>query len=414
MIVGFLLATAIPTGRVLRDLNVPGQPHLPRYGLVDFRDAFYYPAVALSAGHNPYDEATYLRTYPVGDSFPLYSPVSLVLHLPFALLPLRQAGWLHYFLNVAFGVLVAVFSLRLVGLERRASRVFGIAALLVLSRPGHMNLFLGQCTAYVVLGVLVALCYARSCPRVAGLGLAVSYLKPTYGVPLALLMLCRQDTRAVVWGTTFGIMVSAAVLPFLTTAAGGVGPLLASLRQNYQAFGGKPSAHGIYRIDAVWLCHHLLGVAPGGRLDVVITLVMLGLAGLAVRRLGRGADRASGTLSASLICVTVLSCTYHQAYDALILTFPLVALVVDGRELPLRLGVPSRRILIGLMTIPAVNYLASMWGMGLLAGHNAWWQFVITLNSAAVLTAFTVYLGAAWHWTASVPLHGAPACRPAG
>ena len=43
----------------------------------DFRDAVYYPVVALTDGVNPYDPARYYLSYPVGQEFPLYSPVHL-------------------------------------------------------------------------------------------------------------------------------------------------------------------------------------------------------------------------------------------------------------------------------------------------------------------------------------------------
>ena len=77
----------------------------------------------------------------------------------------------------------------------------GLTALLLLSRPGHMNLLLGQVTAQVVIGAYVALRWARTRPLLAGMGLALATLKPTYGVPLALLMLFgRGDLGAVVVG----------------------------------------------------------------------------------------------------------------------------------------------------------------------------------------------------------------------
>ncbi len=46
----------------------------------DFRDAVYYPVVAFVDGVNPYDPGSYYRAYPVGQEFPLYSPIHLVVH----------------------------------------------------------------------------------------------------------------------------------------------------------------------------------------------------------------------------------------------------------------------------------------------------------------------------------------------
>ncbi len=67
----------------------------------DFRDAVYYPAVAFTDGVNPYDPDRYYRSYPVGQEFPLYSPVHLVVHLPLALLSLASARAAYFGLNLA-------------------------------------------------------------------------------------------------------------------------------------------------------------------------------------------------------------------------------------------------------------------------------------------------------------------------
>ena len=64
----------------------------------DFRDAVYYPVVALRDHVNPYDAGMYFRHYPVGQEFPLYTPVHLLLHLPLLAFSLSTAraidlGW---------------------------------------------------------------------------------------------------------------------------------------------------------------------------------------------------------------------------------------------------------------------------------------------------------------------------------
>src|SRR4029450_12489403 len=162
----------------------PGRPDATRWVLQDFRDAVYYPVVAWLHGGNPYDQDAQARRYPVGQSFPLYLPATLVAHLPFGLLPPAEAAW-GYFAT----------TLLLTG---------------ALSRPraGQMTLPLGQVTAQVGLASYVALRWARSRPLLAGLGLALATLKPTYGVPLAALMLLgRGDMRA----TAVGVAASVAM-----------------------------------------------------------------------------------------------------------------------------------------------------------------------------------------------------------
>src|SRR5262245_8120503 len=84
--VAFALAAAAAGGRTLASLNVAGRPDIPRYGMHDFRDAIYYPAVALLDGRNPYDVPDYTGRYPVARKFPLFSPMTLLVYAPLALL----------------------------------------------------------------------------------------------------------------------------------------------------------------------------------------------------------------------------------------------------------------------------------------------------------------------------------------
>src|SRR5262249_42352506 len=67
----FLCVTAAVCYRTARDLNVPGAPHAGHAGLQDFRDTFYYPVLSFLEGNNPYDPSAHVRSYPVGNTFPL-------------------------------------------------------------------------------------------------------------------------------------------------------------------------------------------------------------------------------------------------------------------------------------------------------------------------------------------------------
>src|SRR5262249_46322607 len=154
-------------------LNVAGRPHVPRYGLQDFRDAVYFPVVALLEGHNPYDVADYLARYPVGRKFPLYSPITLFVHLPFGLLPQDAASVAYLVVNLLLVLVLAATSLSLTGVRTTWTATLGLATLVLVSHPGEMTLFIGQPSIYVALGVYLAFHFARTRPLVAGLGLAL-------------------------------------------------------------------------------------------------------------------------------------------------------------------------------------------------------------------------------------------------
>src|SRR6266403_1407365 len=99
-LVAFAIALAAVSVRTYRNVIVPGQPELERYGLRDFRDAVHYPARALLDGTNPYRPSTYRARYPVGSKFPLYTPLTLAFSLPFGLSSELVAGVAHYLFNV--------------------------------------------------------------------------------------------------------------------------------------------------------------------------------------------------------------------------------------------------------------------------------------------------------------------------
>ncbi len=72
--------------------------------------------------------------------------------------------------------------------------------LIVASRAGHTTLFTGYLTALMVVGSIVALAHARTQPWLAACGVAIASCKPTYAIPLFLLMIARGDQKAALRG----------------------------------------------------------------------------------------------------------------------------------------------------------------------------------------------------------------------
>jgi hypothetical protein len=167
------------------------------WAMVDFRSSVYYPAVAFLRGDNPYDPRAFLAQYPSEDTFPLYLPAILLLHAPLALLGYAGAAITFYVFTLALTLVTAFVALRMNGVDRSAALVVFVASLMVLSRPGHMNLLVGQNTLVYVLGTYLALWAAERSPIASGAGLMLACLKPTFGVPLAVLMLAQGHVRAV-------------------------------------------------------------------------------------------------------------------------------------------------------------------------------------------------------------------------
>src|SRR5262249_1267671 len=247
-------------------VNLPGHVDPARWVLQDFRDSVYYPVVAFLDGRNPYDQAAQARTYPVGQVFPPYLPLTLIAHLPFGLVSHALAAALYGTAVLALTAVLAALALGGAGVPVTAAATLGLTAALLLSRPGYMNLLLGQVTAQVAIGAYVALRWARKSPIIAGLGLAFATLKPTYGVPLAVLMLLgRGDVTAVAAGAALSAALCLGTLVPLAHAAGGVAPFVASLGGSTAAFSAEGTSNAwssFARLDVVALAARVLGRVP--------------------------------------------------------------------------------------------------------------------------------------------------------
>jgi hypothetical protein len=373
--------------RTARNLNVPGHPELPGYGLHDFRDVLYYPAVAVLDGRNPYDPAVFRSAYPVARPLAPYAPTMLMLHVPFALLPFPLAEWTHFAMNLTLMLALAYLALDACGLPVAAAGVFGLGAVILLSRPAHMTLYIGQSSAYLVAATYCALLFAERRPALAGVALAIACAKPTFGIPLCAVLLVRGDRAALVWGLTLAAVAGAVMVAVLAPAAGGLAPLVESIRDSYARLMQDPSANAassIIRVDAVALVGRLLGGTVGPAAESLATLALLATGTAAVWRISCAGDADARLRSACVACVTILACMYHQSYDGLLLTLPMLALA-SGRlgDAPV-----TRLVAFVAMSVPALNYVATDTVVDALGVQGTARAVIGSVNGAALLVAF--------------------------
>jgi hypothetical protein len=377
------------------------------WAMGDFRNTVYYPVRAFLEGGDPYDRADYRARYPTQERFPPFLPSTLVIHAPFGLLPPVPAALCYAGVAVLLTFGLAWLAFRHAG-GATAAGVLGATGLILLSRPGQWNLLLGQVTLQVVLACHIALHYARRVPWVSGLALGFSTFKPTFGVPLAALMLARGDTRAVAIGTAVGVVLNLPVVLILSHRAGGVGAFLASMHNDYVEWTGNSiTGHrwsesstynpvSIHRVDFVSLASRFIPDARvGGILELLVTMTVFVIAALVVRRLAVAAPHRAPELSAPIICVAVLMGVYHLSYDLLLLVPFLVALV-RGREVPdmLRRGLP-RWILVTALIALAANYASTQAVLERLGGDRTVWLLLASVNPLLLLVVFASYVVAA-------------------
>jgi glycosyl transferase family 87 len=359
-VAAFALITTIIGLRMWDRLEVPGQPDLPLYAMQDFRDTIYYPVRTLLLGSNPYSPSAIRRLYAPGSTFPLYTPIHFAVHLPYGLVSQRTGELVHFVLVTILTVVIGFVCLRLCRVPTTVTNVFGLATFVLASKAGYQGLFFGQVAASLVLATYGALRFAHTQPRLAGACLAFTCLKPSFGVPLVVLLLANGAFATVAIGAILAATTSLIMGAFVWRAAGGWQPLLASLHENVATWSALPEARGatgISSVDTVALIDRWWDLPPA--LEVALSLAILALGAAAVARATR-THRETPLLAWSIAILTMLVFTHHQFYDVLLVALPVVALVsgriplaADGAGQALRWG------LVALLTLAAFNHLSS-------------------------------------------------------
>lgn len=396
----FMALVALWGARTQSVLSIPDElDRQDRWGMEDYRDAGYYPVRAMFSGVNPYHTTRFLESYPVRQVFPLYSPAMLLVNSPFALFSLGTAQRLYFLVSVLLIPVFALLLLRSAGVEAGPARVLWMSAFVTAGRPMYSNLTLGQSAIFIAIGVLMALHYGREKPILGGIGLAIATLKPTFGIPLALLLLVRRDYRTVLTG--IGIGATAALIPVavLTATAGGVAGWFEAIPDNLRHFSSHPAnaldTASWGRIDASVVLVRLLGISQFPGFGLTVAIGGLGAAALAIRRLAHtGVSGWSSSLANAIICFAVLVSVFHQSYDALILALPLTLAAAGSHGSWGATPRAMRLVLIALLGGLWFNYLTTNVGLGV-AGLEPWsagWRLATSLNSLALLISFSVCL----------------------
>jgi hypothetical protein len=418
-------AAVFATALVLAVLRVTTFSHLlgvrlamPR-PLNDFKAAVYCPVAVFVNGGNPYerdqllqacprevycrisgpeqdatlvDQAAKLEPCRPTDVFPLYLPATLILHAPFALLSIDAAAFAYFLLNVAFSIAVVLLALRLTGRPVARGDVLLGAGLLLLSRPGQWNLLLGQSALELTLATYIALFRAGGAAPVSGLALAVAAYKPTFGIPLMLLMLARGDVRAVVWGVVILACLNLPPTLLLLERAGGVTPFLEDLLQGQAAYQAvNTPASQAYSVDFPGLVSRWAGGWIHPAWYGILSILVLAVAGRAVWVLRSTRTGEGARLSASLVCLGILLSVHHNAYD-LVLLVAAVAFVVY-RSLPGILQARSTRYaLMAAFAVIGGNYITTQSVLHRLEGYRPLWLVLASLNGALLVVVFIVFL----------------------
>lgn len=335
-----LIAIAL-AGTALRSISRYDDPQTApfdraRQGQFDFHNGVYFPAAAFVRGVSPYGEE-FASQFPVTRPLPLMSPLILVIHAPLALLPVRVAAVVYFGLNILLMVGLAWLSVRWLPLGPRRITWWLVSLLLIVaSRSGHTTLYTGYITAEMVVGTVLALSTSRSRPWISAIGVAIASCKPTYAIPLFLLMLARGDYRAA--GRGLGLSVAGALL--------GAGRLLlvstplqlwSDLQHGQAAHMADPyelPVHTWTRIDLLALVAKWTEWAPSELTHLIVMVCLLPLPILALWKLRHASViETASSHSSSIIAVSILATLYHHVYDALLLFPAIIGLLLGHPSL---------------------------------------------------------------------------------
>lgn len=344
--------------RAAWEVPLPTMANRSEVRMQDFRDALYFPIRELLAGGNPYDPAAMFAHWPVRQGFNLYQPYHLALHLPFALPGYRVGAVAFSVLGLLLLVVIAAMAARRLSTRVPVSLVLtttAIAALLVLSQVGKAQLYLGQVNPLVAVGAAAALLTRHSHPRLAAVALAIAWLKPQFGLPLAILLFARGSRRVALGGTAAAAAASLPVVVLLVVRGGGIGPFVDAIRANIANFTttdyGAVNSLTAQRIDLPAVLFRLTEWLPPAAESVGL-VVVLAVGVVLVRRLDRLADPDAAVVADLLTCLTVVVTVVHQPGDV-------------------------------LFAVPAAALAAAVWWWSR-RGERGWWPLGLAVTALAV------------------------------
>jgi hypothetical protein len=377
-------ALSFHTSATLERSRVQGRGDV---ALADIRDAGIFPARAWLDGVNPW-AAEAFRAYDVriGQDFPLYSPVHVLAHLPFAPMPLEGARETYYWLSLGGAALLAALTLRVGGRRPTLEAVAVVFAAIVVSHPGALGLVSGQSGVWLAIGGVLAATAAS--PALAVLGTVVVLTKPTFGVPVLVMMVARRRVRPAVIGTAIAAAISVAMVLRLV-AAEGWRAVIDGVRDS--GLDATAVIGNGKRVDLASLFARVTDTTPTLAFELAVAVAILTVAFVTVRRADTRAPASDVSLAIALATPPLV--LFHGSWD-LITVVPLVALLL--RRDPGRMLDDARRwVAVGLVGYALWNPWGRRFSDGLWDDrlHGV---LAATLRGAAFAGAWAVLVSVPW------------------
>lgn len=394
-----LLGVVFAFGRAYSNYSVPkAEFDWSARGLSDFHSMYTYTK-AFRRGLSPYESHDTEDLVMSRPSAP-FSPLIFFIMWPLSLLPMQVADVLLCIANLAMIGWIArqVFSYAGVKIDR--GWWLAIFGFLVFSRAGHITLYTGYFTPLLAIGTLMAFEYGKKNPWLSGIGILLASVKPTYVVPLLILLAFRRNYKAAAIGIVLSAAAAFAGLTWLALDSS-YSHVFHTIEHGQNAFRDDVSEFPINtwtRIDLVGMFAKVIDWNPDKNIYLAAMVILLIPPGLIIRKLALKETNSSATgLSAFIGILALLVGIYHHAYDCLLFSVPWLAMVLFGNQTLRRVTRPQQLTIGLLLFIPAINYVATLAGRDFLKleQYSFTWQSITMINGVCITLSLLILMFAA-------------------
>ena len=394
-----LLGVVFAFGRAYKDYSVPKADFdWSAKGLSDFHSMYVY-SKAFRHGVSPYksliDEG-FVMSRP---SAP-FSPVIFFIMWPLSMLPMHVADILMCMVNLTMIGLIARQVFTYAGVKVDRAWWLAIFGFLVFSRAGHITLYTGYFTPLLVIGTLMAFEYGKKNPWISAVGILLASAKPTYIIPLLIILAFRRNYKAAVIGILLSGAVAFAGLTWLAMDSS-YGEVIDTIKHGQEAFQDDVTEFPINtwtRIDLPGMFAKVIDWNPDKTVYLAAMVVLLIPPGLIIRRIAIDEENSSATgLSAFIGVLALLVSLYHHSYDCLLFTVPWLAMVLFGKQTLSSLSRVQRWSIGVLLFVPAINYASTLAFRNLmkLEQYSFTWQSITMINGICLTLSLLILMYAA-------------------
>ena len=435
-VLGILLFTLLLVALSVRQsylMVIPGEPARSDAaglnGLADFQDVIYVPLHAVRDGVNPYDCGSdprpdgtlrYRQRYPALNLFPLYSPLLFVLYWPFGYGDFVASGIAYMALNVGLLLGFAHYCWRCAGIRPTIGHTTLLATAMLATQAGRSNFLGGETALALALGSLAAVKLAPRYPWLAGMALALTSFKPTFGLPLGILLLACGYYRTVAVGWSVGFVAGVAGLLLIFSRSGDLPRMPEILLRNQQVLESDPDADAktsAMRVDSAGAIERWLPLGKSVAFAAPILLLGIACSALWQLRAARSQSEAE-LLTIAIVALTTVSCMYHITYDSLLVWAAIVIVGLAPCTMWPKASQRWRWCVAALLFVPMINLLGTKSVVDL---QTNWlpaisllptplldygWRLVCTLNGIALLAALCLLAQRARQVATTMPRAG--------